>query len=127
MAETAAPTFLGGLSYGGRQATMLAAADAEVATGLLLLSYPLHPPGRAEAQRTQHFPSLSSPALFVHGTRDPFGTITELRAALNRIPASTSLVEVAGAGHDLGGGRRVGSTNVVALVVDAFFRFFALR
>jgi predicted alpha/beta-hydrolase family hydrolase len=106
---------------------MLAAAGAGWAAGLLLLSYPLHPPGRPGEPRTQHFPALRSPALFVHGTRDPFGTIAELRAALSLIPAATSLVEIAGAGHDLGGGRRVAGIDVVALIVHAFFRFFLQR
>src|SRR5262249_7855010 len=117
------PAFLAGISYGGRQASMLAAADPASTAGLLLLSYPLHPPGRAREQRTQHFPGLRAPALFVHGTRDPFGTIAELRGALDLIPAATSLVEVAGAGHNLGGGRRVAGIDVVAVVVEAFFRF----
>jgi len=115
--------FLGGHSYGGRQASMLAAEDASVASALLLLSYPLHPPQRPDQPRTAHFASLSTPALFVHGTRDPFGTIAELRGALDLIPAATSLVEVAGAGHNLGGGRRVAGIDVVAVVVEAFFRF----
>jgi len=95
--------YLGGHSYGGRQATMLAAADTDVADGLLLLSYPLHPPRRPDELRTSHFPELSTPAVFVHGSRDPFGTIDEMRAALSLIPAPTELVEVSRAGHDLKG------------------------
>ena len=70
--------FLGGHSYGGRQSSMLCAQEPGLAAGLLLLSYPLHPPRRPEQQRTQHLPDLRTPALFVHGTRDPFGTIEEL-------------------------------------------------
>jgi predicted alpha/beta-hydrolase family hydrolase len=93
--------FLGGHSYGGRQATMLAASDPGVAEGLLLLSYPLHPPRRTAEMRTAHFPKLSTPALFAHGSRDPFGTIEEMRTALALIPAPTTLVEIEGAGHDL--------------------------
>jgi len=93
--------FLGGHSYGGRQATLLAAADPELASALLLLSYPLHLPGRPERPRTEHFPRLSLPAVFVHGTRDPFGTIDELRAAVAVIPAPTQVITVEGAGHDL--------------------------
>jgi predicted alpha/beta-hydrolase family hydrolase len=94
--------FLGGHSYGGRQASMLAAEDPAVADALLLLSYPLHPPARPAAPRTTHFPGLRIPALFVHGTRDPFGSIDELRAALALIPAPARLHVVEGAGHDLG-------------------------
>jgi uncharacterized protein len=93
--------FLGGHSYGGRQASMLAAADSSVAEGLLLLSYPLHPPRRPAELRTSHFPKLATPAVFVHGSRDPFGTLEEMRSALTLIPARTALIEIDGAGHDL--------------------------
>jgi hypothetical protein len=93
--------FLGGHSYGGRQATMLAAEEPEVADGLLLLSYPLHPPHKPQDLRTGHFGSIQIPALFVHGTRDTFGTIEEMRAALTLIPARTDLAVVDGAGHSL--------------------------
>jgi len=64
--------FLGGHSYGGRQATMLCAAEPYLVNGLLLLSYPLHPPRKPEQLRVKHLPELRVPALFVHGTRDPF-------------------------------------------------------
>lgn len=94
--------FLGGHSYGGRQATILAAEDPALIQGLLLLSYPLHPPRRPAELRTAHFARLRTPALFVHGTRDPFGSIEEMRAALALIPAPVELVAIEGAGHDLG-------------------------
>jgi len=100
-----APIFLGGHSYGGRQASMLAADEPELAAGLLLLSYPLHPPKRPEALRTAHFPRLRTPAVFVHGASDGFATSAELDAAVALIPASTAIVPVAGAGHDLKRGR----------------------
>ena len=77
--------FLGGQSYGGRQSTMLAAEEPDLAAGLLLLSYPLHAPGRPADLRTAHFPELVTPALFVHGTRDPFGSIDQMQAALAAI------------------------------------------
>jgi len=93
--------FLGGHSYGGRQASMLVADDPTAAEGLLLLSYPLHPPHRPEQLRTAHFPKLAVPSVFVHGSRDPFGTLDEVRAALALISAPTSLVEIERAGHDL--------------------------
>jgi len=93
---------LGGHSYGGRQSSMLCAEDPGLVSGLLLLSYPLHPPRKPEQQRTQHLPSLHTPTLFVHGTRDPFGTIEELEKAIKMIPAPTKLLTVQGAGHDLG-------------------------
>jgi predicted alpha/beta-hydrolase family hydrolase len=92
---------LGGQSYGGRQCSMLAAEDSKVADALLLLSYPLHPPGNPAKPRTEHFPALHTPALFVHGTRDPFGSPEEIEAARPLIPARTKLIPVAGAGHSL--------------------------
>jgi len=92
---------LGGVSYGGRQSSILAAANPDLVDGLLLLSYPLHAPGRPEKRRVEHFPQLRTPALFVHGTRDPFGAINELREAIPLIPAQTEVVIVEGAGHDL--------------------------
>ncbi len=94
--------FLGGHSYGGRQATMLCAAEPGLVSGLLLLSYPLHPPRKPEQLRVQHLPNLRTPSLFVHGTRDPFGTIEEMMKAIDLIPAKNELLEVEGAGHDLG-------------------------
>ncbi len=93
--------YLGGASYGGRQASMLLAAEPSVAGGLLLLSYPLHPPGRPAQMRTAHFPNLLVPALFVSGTRDAFGSIDELQSAIKLIPAPTRLVPIEGAGHGL--------------------------
>ena len=95
------PLFLGGHSYGGRQATILDSEDSRLVDGLLLLSYPLHPPQKPNQLRTNHFPKLNKPAFFVHGTRDPFGTIQEMNAALKLIPARHALFEVEGAGHDL--------------------------
>ena len=96
--------FAGGHSYGGRQTAMAAAEHGvlgELASGLLLLSYPLHPPRKPEQMRTAFFPELRTPALFVHGTADPFGTVEELRAAITAIPAHTDLLVVEGAGYDL--------------------------
>jgi predicted alpha/beta-hydrolase family hydrolase len=100
--QPVARIFLGGHSYGGRQASMLCAEESELVSGLLLLSYPLHPPRRPEQQRTQHLPDLRTPTLFVHGTRDPFGSIEELERAIKMIPAKTKLLTIEGAGHDLG-------------------------
>jgi len=94
--------FLGGHSYGGRQSTMLSAAEPGLVSGLLLLSYPLHPPRKPEQLRVQHLPNLRAPSLFVQGTRDPFGSIEEITNALQQIPAKTELMTVESAGHDLG-------------------------
>jgi uncharacterized protein len=97
--------YLGGHSYGGRQASMLAAEAPDIATALLLLSYPLHPPHKPAQLRTQHFPQLWVPSLFVSGTKDGFGTIAEIDAAIKAIPAATRLTAIEGAGHDLKRGR----------------------
>jgi predicted alpha/beta-hydrolase family hydrolase len=94
------PVALGGHSYGGRQASLLASEAPDLVPALLLLAYPLHPPG-SPRQRTAHFPCLRTRVLFVHGTRDPFGGETELRAAMTAIPAPVDLLVVEGAGHDL--------------------------
>ena len=96
--------FAGGHSYGGRQASMLAAEEPGLVDALLLLSYPLHPPKKPANLRTAHFPALRTPAFFVHGTRDPFGSVEELSAALERITAATQIVTIE-AGHDLLGGK----------------------
>jgi len=93
------PLYLAGQSYGGRQSSMVAAEDSTLADGLVLLSYPLHPPGKPAQLRTEHFPKLHVPALFVHGTRDPFGTVDELRDAIKLIAAPARLQVVQGAGH----------------------------
>ena len=92
---------LGGHSYGGRQASMLLAEEPALAEALLLLSYPLHPPLRHDEWRSGHFSALGIPTLFVHGSRDPFGSLRELGEAMRLIPARTALVSVGGAGHDL--------------------------
>jgi predicted alpha/beta-hydrolase family hydrolase len=98
---------------------MLAAAEPKLADGLLLLSYPLHPPRRPAELRTAHFPNLRTPALFVHGSRDPFGTLAELRSALSLIPAVTGILEIEGAGHDLS----LKSANVASRVAAEFLKF----
>jgi len=92
---------LGGHSYGGRQASMLAAESPDLVEALLLLSYPLHPPKKPEQLRTAHFAQLRTPALFVSGTKDEFGTVDEIKSAIALIPAKTELQIIEGAGHDL--------------------------
>lgn len=93
---------------------MLAAEDAAVADALLLFSYPLHVPDKPEKLRTEHFPQLRTPALFVHGTKDPFGTPQEMRKGLALIPARHELQLVEGAGHDL----RKGAFDLEAMVAE---------
>ena len=116
--------FLGGQSYGGRQATMLCAEEPGLADGLLLTSYPLHPPGKPERLRVEHFPKLSVPALFVSGTRDPFGSIEEITHALKLIPAKTQLMVADGVGHDLGFSGKKKSAALPAKIAEVFLGFF---
>ena len=78
--------FAGGIPMAGGRPPC-SPPNAGMADGLLLLSYPLHPPKKPEQLRTAFFPEWRTPALFVHGTRDPFGTLEELRSAIARIPA----------------------------------------
>jgi predicted alpha/beta-hydrolase family hydrolase len=99
--RTPARVFLGGHSYGGRQASMLAAAEPGLVDRLLLLSYPLHPPQRPTEMRTTHFPRLTTSALFVHGARDGFATLDELTAAIALIRARTEVLSIPSAGHEL--------------------------
>jgi predicted alpha/beta-hydrolase family hydrolase len=84
---------------------MLAAEQPDLITALLLFSYPLHPPGKPERLRVEHFPRLRVPCVFVSGTVDPFGAPAELRDAISSIPALTEMITVDGAGHDLKRGR----------------------
>jgi len=118
--------FLSGHSYGGRQASILCAEEPGLVPGLLLLSYPLHPPRRPEQQRTAHLPSLRTPALFVHGTRDPFGSVAEIEQALKMIPAPTRLLTVEGAGHDLGFKGKARQEILPGQILDVFTSFAEL-
>lgn len=93
---------LGGRSMGGRMCSM-AVSGGLSAAGLVLVSYPLHPPGRPERLRTDHFPSLALPCLFVSGTRDAFGTPSELEAATAAIPGPVTHVWIKGGDHGLRG------------------------
>jgi uncharacterized protein len=112
--------FLGGHSYGGRQASMLA-VEPNLIQRLLLLSYPLHPPQRPDELRTAHFLRLQTPALFVHGTRDGFGSIAEMEAVLKLIPAQTALLPVTGGGHELA--TKQSRDRVSQMVVEEFCSF----
>ena len=104
---------LGGRSFGGRMCSM-AVADGLPALGLVLVSYPLHPPGRPEKARTEHLPRLAVPCLFVSGTRDSFGTPAELEAATATIPGPVTHLWLEGGDHGLRGRDR----DVAAAVRD---------
>lgn len=92
---------LGGRSYGGRMCSM-AVAEGLPAAGLVLLSYPLHPPGRPEKLRVDHFGQIDVPTLFVSGDKDPFGTPDELAEHVMAIPGPVTAVTLSGA-HDMRG------------------------
>ena len=109
--------FLGGHSYGGRQSSILVSGEPDLVAGLLLFSYPLHAPGRADL-RTGHFPLLTTPTIFLHGTRDPFGSVEEMGAALKLLTGPHKLLIVEGAGHDLGGKRA--AARVAGLALEEF-------
>jgi len=119
--------FIGGQSYGGRQASMLLAEPTnsrQGADGLLLLSYPLHAHSRPDQPRTQHLPQLQVPTMFVHGTRDPFGSIDEIEAARKLIPSKTDLLIVEGAGHDLGFKGKSKREELPAKILEVFRALF---
>ncbi len=119
--EVSGRIFLGGHSYGGRQSSMLAASQPALVDCLLLLSYPLHPPKQPKQLRTAHFPQLQTPALFVHGTRDGFGSLDEISAALKLIPGRTELLSISSAGHELM--TRQNRDQLPAAIVEAFRLF----
>lgn len=85
----------GGRSFGGRSCSV-AVAEGLPAAALVLLSYPLHPPGKPEKLRTEHFPAITTPTLFVSGQKDPFGKPEEFEEHVPAIPAATRLEWVAG-------------------------------
>lgn len=123
--------FLGGHSYGGRQSSILCAEQHDPLSkknaGLLLLSYPLHPPRKPQQLRTQHFPDLRTPTLFVQGTRDPFGSVAELEQSLKLIPSKTKVVTIEGAGHDLGFKGKSRNEEVPNVILSHFQAFFSTQ
>ena len=117
------PVIAGGHSYGGRQTSLVVAEGAAGVDVLTLFSYPLHPPGKPERARTAHLGDIGVPTVFTHGTKDPFGSIAEIRDAAALIPAATDVVEITGARHDLASK----TLDVPALAVAAALRIRAPR
>ena len=110
---------VGGRSMGGRMCSMVAAgADGEPPPaelrGVVAISYPLHPPGRPDNLRVEHLPEIQVPCLFVHGTRDPFGSPDELEHWTATIPGPVTHHWVDGGRHDLKGA----DAEVAGAVVD---------
>jgi predicted alpha/beta-hydrolase family hydrolase len=99
--------FIGGKSMGGRAATHVAAEDATLAIhGIVLLGYPLHPPGRPEQPRDAHLPLVKRPMLFIQGSRDTFGTPSELKPVLASLSPLPTLHTVEGGDHSFAAGGR---------------------
>jgi uncharacterized protein len=94
------PLFIGGKSMGGRIATHLAAEDRDLPVeGLVLLGYPLHPPGQPTKRRDAHLPAVGRPMIFVQGSRDAFGTPLELMPVIDTITPRPTLHVVDGGDH----------------------------
>lgn len=110
--------YLGGHSYGGRQASIMASEHPGLIAALLLLSYPLHPPEKPQQLRTAHFPNLRTPSLFIHGAKDTFGSEAEMTGALKLMPGRVELLTIPGVGHDLGGGKGPLAAKVASRFID---------
>lgn len=113
---------LGGRSMGGRICSQ-AVAGGLPAAGLVLVSYPLHPPGKPERLRTAHLPSVRVPCLFVSGTKDAFGSPAELEAATEAIEAPVAHVWIEGGDHGL----RRRDTEVAAAVATWLRETYGIR
>jgi predicted alpha/beta-hydrolase family hydrolase len=114
------PVVMGGRSMGGRMTTMVAADVDEVGpvarlAGLVLVCYPLHPPGNADKLRIEHLPDIAVPCLFISGTKDPFGSPDELTTWTATIPTTVEHLWIDGGGHDL-----KGADGTIAEAVDDF-------
>jgi hypothetical protein len=90
---------IGGKSMGGRIASQVAALGAPDVAGLVLLGYPLHPPGKPEQLRAKHLPAIQAPMLFVQGSRDAFGTPEELQPIIKKLKPPVELYVVEGGDH----------------------------
>jgi predicted alpha/beta-hydrolase family hydrolase len=96
------PMFAGGKSMGGRIASQVAARGGfdPAPAGLVFCGYPLHPPGKPAQRRDKHLPAIAAPMLFLHGTRDPFGSPDEMRELVATLPSAT-LEIIDGGDHSL--------------------------
>ena len=109
---------LGGRSMGGRICSMVVgdADDPLPSKGLVLISYPLHPPGKPDSLRVEHLPRLTVPCLFIHGTRDPFASPAELEQWTATIPGEVTHHWIEGRGHDLKGSDAIIASTVAAWI-----------
>ena len=117
---------IGGRSMGGRAASMLA-ADGFDCSGLLLLAYPLHPPGKPDQLRDAHLPSIRVPVLCINGTRDPFCTPELMKGVLERVTAPWEMLWLEGADHSFHVLKSSGKTDaqIMSEVADATERWVA--
>ncbi len=124
-AETAAgapgPLFAGGKSMGGRIASQTAAAGGlkPAAAGLVFFGYPLHPPGKPGQRRDRHLPAVTAPMLFLHGTRDPFGSPDEMRELTGTLGDRATLAIIEGGDHSLVAPKRVAPDSLQGAIVIA--------
>jgi predicted alpha/beta-hydrolase family hydrolase len=111
---------IGGKSMGGRIATQIAAAGADGISGLVLLGYPLHPPGQPEKLRARHLPAIRAPMLFVQGSRDAFGTPDELEPIIGKLKPPADLFVVENGDHSFKVAKKAGTPQeqVYDLVLD---------
>ena len=107
-------SIIGGHSYGGRVASLLAAQ--ELVAGLVLLSYPLHRPGKPDDQRVEHWPLIACPVLLISGEADPFARLGQLRTAVGLL-SGAELITYPGVRHGVGGARLVDTTDHIARFV----------
>jgi predicted alpha/beta-hydrolase family hydrolase len=128
-ARGASRLLLGGKSMGGRIATQVAAQGGVGEVGLVLLGYPLHPPGKPAQLRAAHLPKIASPMLFVQGSRDSFGTPDELRPVIEGLAAGTRLHVVEGGDHSFTLPKSSGQTldDTLARVAGEVVRFIGSR
>lgn len=107
------PWILGGRSYGGRVASMAVAGGAD-AQGLLFYSYPLHPPGRPDRLRVEHWPQVAVPAMFLQGDRDPFCDLELLETYVHKFPRRATVHVVPGGDHALRVTRKASPTGTAS-------------
>jgi hypothetical protein len=110
--------FAGGKSMGGRIASQVASRLVPAPVGLVFFGYPLHPPGRPADRRDGHLGTTGCPMLFLHGTRDPFGSPDEMRALAARLPEAT-IALIDGGDHSLVAGRGRGHAPAEDAIVTA--------
>jgi uncharacterized protein len=110
---------IGGKSMGGRIASQVAASgEAGALAALVLLGYPLHPPGKPQQLRTAHFLRLRVPSLFIQGTRDAFGTPAELSAALSEADVPATLFPIAEGDHSFKVPKRASAADAVESMIQ---------